>query len=283
MKIIISGKSGFIGTNLQKYFHDAGHEVTGISRYDFRQGPAHISSLLENKDVLINLAGAPIIKRWTRKYSRELWSSRIDTTHALVEAIHTTNEKPGVFISSSAIGIYDDKNIHTEESENFDSEFLGTLTKRWEEEAIKARLVVDTFVIRTGIVLGSNGGALPKMSLPFKLGVGGKIASGQQMISWIHINDFARGIDWIIQKRPESKVFNMTAPRPVNNADFSKTLGKVLHRPSFMPVPAFALRLLYGQGADALISGQNVLPENLQKTGFRFQYPTLESALENLL
>jgi uncharacterized protein (TIGR01777 family) len=279
----MSGKSGFIGKNLQEYFNKGGHEVTGISRYDFKQGSAHISSLLENKDVLINLAGAPIIKRWTRKYCRELWNSRIETTKSLVEALSITNEKPEIFISSSAIGIYNDRNVHTEESDDYDNEFLGTLTRRWEEEAMRARLFANTFIIRTGIVLGNNGGALPKMSLPFKLGVGGKIASGKQMISWIHITDFQRAIEWIITNRPEDKIFNMTAPNPANNAEFSKTLGNVLNRPSIIPVPAFALRLLYGQGADTLISGQNVLPENLQKNGFTFHYPTLEPALKDLL
>lgn len=283
MNIIISGQSGFIGSKLTSFFRSEGHEVTGIGRADFAKGVNHIALLLTDKDVLINLAGAPIIKRWTRSYSKVLWDSRIVTTRMLSDAIPLATNGPKAFFSTSAVNVYADQGVNTETQNTLDEDFLGTLCQRWEEEALRARIHCRTYIMRLGVVLGKEGGALPQMALPFKLFAGGKIGNGKQVISWIHIDDLAHALNKLIQELPDQNVFNFTAPNPVSNADFSSSLAEALKRPNLFRVPAFALKILYGEGAVTLIDGVTVLPENLLKEGFRFEYPKLDGALENLL
>ncbi|MFP4289956.1 MAG: TIGR01777 family oxidoreductase [Bacteroidota bacterium] len=283
MKIILTGKTGFIGSFLSDYFTQKGYEVSGIGRKDFRLGEEHLAGLIDGNDVLIHLAGAPVIKRWTRRYTRVIWSSRVDTTGMLTGALKLLRTRPKIFISSSAVGIYTDEGHHTEENHQLSDDFLGTLCQRWEEEAKKAAFMLPVYTLRTGIVLGKEGGALPQMSLPFKLGVGGKIGSGKQGLSWIHILDYARALEMIIEKQPSQTIFNFTAPHPVSNAEFSKTLAKTLGKPNLFTVPGFALRILYGKGASTLLGGQFAYPENLEKAGYEFQFPSLKQALEDLL
>lgn len=283
MNIAISGHTGFIGTHLTRFFENKGYGVTGIGRKDFKKGVGHLSKIISSSDILINLSGAPIIRRWTRRYSRELWNSRILTTEMLVKALEQSAPRPRAFFSSSAIGIYASQGIHTEKDHRLDEDFLGTLCQRWEEEAFRARLLTRVYVVRTGIVLGKEGGALPSMARPFRLGVGGKIGDGRQMISWIHIHDFVNAMDMLIEKMPRENVFNFTAPQPVSNADMSKVLARTLHRPNIFRVPAFALKLLFGEGAVVLLTGQHVLPHNLQNAGYTFAYPELDDALHDLL
>lgn len=283
MRIAISGHTGFIGTGLENYFSEKGYEITGIGRKDFSKGSMHLANLINGHDYLINLAGAPIIKRWTRKYSRLLWSSRIDTTAKLREAIALCNEKPKAFFSASAVGIYTSEGIHTENSNRLSNDFLGLLCQNWEEEAAKTRILCPTYIIRTGIILGENGGALPQMALPFKFFVGGKIGNGKQMISWMHIQDYIEALHMLMKKLPKQEIFNFTAPNPVSNAEFSSVLAKNLHRPNYLPVPPIALKLLFGEGSVALLSGQNVMPENLQEAGYEFRFPEVSGALKDLL
>ncbi len=283
MKIVISGKTGFIGKNLTSYFSKKGYEVSGIGRTDFEKGISHLATLISGSDVLINLAGAPIIKRWTKSYSKKLWDSRIITTRQLTDAIAVTHEKPKAFFSASAVGIYDRHGINTEEKNTFDNDFLGLLCQKWEEESQRARIHSATYNIRIGIVLGKNGGALPQMALPFKLFVGGKLGNGHQMTSWIHIKDFVKAMDFLIMKLPDKKVFNFTAPFPVSNAEFSSVLARKLNRPNLLAVPGLAIKLLFGEGSVALLNGQNVIPENLLNEGFQFEFPALDKALEDLL
>ena len=283
MRIAISGHTGFIGSELKKFFSEKNYEITGIGRNDFKRGPGHIAGMIEGHDFLVNLAGAPIIKRWTRKYSRLLWTSRIDTTAMLRDALAHCHQRPKAFFSASAVGIYSPEGIHTENKNKLDNDFLGLLCQNWEDEAAKARVFCPTYIIRTGIILGENGGALPQMALPFKLFAGGKIGNGKQMISWMHIQDYAEALHLLMQTLPEQEIFNFTAPNPVSNAEFSSALAKALHRPNYLPVPSFALKLLFGEGSVALLSGQNVLPENLQKMGYEFQFPEIPGALKDLL
>ena len=283
MRIAISGHTGFIGNELKNYFSEKGYEITDIGRKDFSKGSMHLANLINGHDYLINLAGAPIIKRWTRKYSRLLWSSRIDTTAKLREAVAQCNEKPKAFFSASAVGIYTSEGIHTENSNRLSNDFLGLLCQNWEEEAAKTRILCPTYIIRTGIILGKNGGALPQMSRPFKFFVGGKIGTGKQMISWMHIQDYIEALHMLMKKLPKEEIFNFTAPNPVSNAEFSSVLAKNLHRPNYLPVPPLALNLLFGEGSVALLSGQNVLPENLQKAGYEFRFPYVSGALKDLL
>ena len=283
MRIAIAGHTGFIGGELKNFFTEKGYEITGIGRDDFSKGNTHLASMIEGQDFLINLAGAPIIKRWTRRYSRILWRSRIDTTIQLREAIGLCRERPKAFFSSSAVGIYSSEGIHTESENKLDNDFLGLLCQNWEEEALKAKIFCPTYIIRTGIILGKSGGALPQMALPFKLFVGGKIGSGKQIIPWMHINDYAEALNMLINNMPDESVFNFTAPHPVSNAEFSKEMAGVMKRPGFFTVPPFMLKIIFGRGSVVLLSGQNVLPENLQKQGYEFRYPQIKEALADLL
>ncbi len=283
MRIAITGHTGFIGSELKKYFSEKGYEITGIGRNDFKRGSGHLAGKIEGHDFLINLAGAPIIKRWTRRYSRLLWTSRIETTRQLREAIGTCSNPPKAFFSASGVDIYASGSTHTESNNELSNDFLGLLCQNWEEEALKTRISCPTYIIRTGVILGESGGALPKMSLPFKLFVGGKIGNGKQIISWMHIRDYADALHMLMQTLPEKEIFNFTTPGPVSNAEFSSVLAKALNRPNFFMVPPFALRLLFGRGAVILLTGRKVLPENLQKAGFTFQLPEISGALQNLL
>ena len=283
MKIAIAGHTGFIGSELKKYYSSKDHEILQIGREDFAKGKDHLAEILSGADVLINLVGAPVIKRWTKSYMKELWDSRILTTKALVEAIMQASPKPRFFFSHSGVHIYATTGTHTEDSENFDQKFLATLCQRWEQEALHAKYFCQTYVLRVGMILGTNGGALPQLVRPFKLGAGGKIGDGKQMVSWMHINDYLEAIDFILKKAPDEPVFNFTTPDPVSNAVLSKTLAEVLNRPNFFTVPPIALKILYGDGASLILSGQEVIPRNLQALGFSFRFPQIQEALEDLL
>ncbi|MFW5725541.1 MAG: TIGR01777 family oxidoreductase [Bacteroidota bacterium] len=283
MRIAISGHTGFIGSFLKEHFVPQGHTITGIGRKDYRKGVSHLAAMLEGVDVLVNLAGAPIVKRWTKTYSKILWDSRIVTTRKLTDAIAMTRQRPKVFISTSGVNIYENHGVHTENQAGYNQDFLGILCQRWEEEALRARIHCNTYIIRAGVVLGSEGGALPQMALPFKLFAGGRIGSGKQIVSWIHKDDYAAALQMIMEKLPDSQVFNFTSPYPATNAELSRQIAKTLNRPYYLPVPGFALKLLYGEGAVVLLEGPYALPENLQKEGFSHRYPTVQEAIPNLL
>ncbi|MBK7029131.1 MAG: TIGR01777 family protein [Bacteroidales bacterium] len=280
MKIAISGAGGFLGTSISRYFQSLGHTVMPISRAMQNLRDEKLASLLEGADVIINLAGAAVVSRWSDKNKQLIYDSRILTTRKLVAATKIMKSPPSVLVSASAIGIYQSHGEHNETSHSFDDGFLGKVCIDWEAEACKATCRV--VIMRTGIVLGREGGALPAMLLPFKLGLGGPIASGKQGFSWIHVNDLIRAVDFLIHHTELSGIFNFTAPNPVDNLKFSKALASVLHRPAFFHTPAFVLRLLYGEGATALTQGQFVYPDKLINSGFSFQYPALESALHSL-
>ncbi len=283
MTISITGHTGFIGSHLKMFFSEKGYTVLGIGRKELRSG--NLSSLLSQTDILINLAGAPIMKRWTKKHSKALWNSRIQTTQTLVDALGQANPKPRAFFSASAVDIYanDEESHQTEEQNTLSNEFLGILCQRWEEEALRARIFCKTYITRIGVVLGNEGGALPQMKRPFNMGVGGKIASGKQKISWIHIDDFANALLFLIEKLPDKRVFNFTSPNPVTNEVFSSTLAKSLKKPNIFTVPAFALKLLYGEGSIVVLTGRHVLPKNLEDEGFVFSHPHIEQALTDIL
>ncbi len=283
MKIVISGKTGFIGSKLTEYFSAKGYVVDGIGRKDFSKGMNRLIKIIDGADIVINLAGAPIVKRWTQDYSRELWNSRIDTTKALAEAIINCANPPSKFLSASAVGIYSSEGNHSENSYIASEDFLGILCQRWEEEAMRARIKTQVKILRIGIVLGREGGALPKMALPFRFFVGGPLGSGRQKISWIHVGDLVRAVHHIIDNETVHTVYNFTAPNPVTNSEFSQQLSKTLNRPNLFPVPAITLKLIFGEGAVALLNGQHAIPENLMREDFSFEYPDLKSALKNLL
>jgi uncharacterized protein (TIGR01777 family) len=283
MQISMSGATGFIGDMLIKRFFEKGWPVNVIDRQSLTlDDKEFIEKKIEGSDVVINLAGAPVLKRWNEGYKKEIYDSRIDTTRKITIAIRNARRKPLVFISGSAIGIYNSKETHTEESRHFAADFMGKVCRDWEHEALEAAVSTRVVIFRTGVVLGQNGGALKTMYTPFKFGLGGIIGNGKQSFSWIHITDLMNAFVFAIENESFSGIVNAVAPDPTTNYHFTKTFGKVLNQPAIMRVPEFALKLMYGEGSQALTSGQNVLPEKLLKAGFTFSFPTIEKALMNL-
>jgi uncharacterized protein (TIGR01777 family) len=276
MKVLIAGASGLIGTRLLAALHARGDEAVALPRY----GTAPWS--VDGVDAVVNLAGASIAgKRWSPAYKKELLDSRVLPTRALVEAIVKAQKKPGVFVSASAVGFYGDGGDKLiDESAPPGSDFLSELALAWETEASKAP--VRTVMPRTGIVLSPKGGALEKMAAPFKAFVGGPIGSGKQWLPWIHLQDEVAAILFCLDHDSMQGPVNLAAPGIVNMKDFAKSLGRALHRPSWAPVPAPALRLAVGEFAEALLSGQRAVPRKLESAGFKFQFPTLDQALANL-
>ncbi len=284
IKIAMTGASGFVGGNLIKRFKVHNWAVTAIERTDFEQGRDRIRELLKGADVVINLAGAPIIGKWTEQYKKVLTESRVNTTRMVVDSMSSIDQKPKVFISTSAVGIYSDKGTHTEDNCQYADDFLGHLAKQWEAEALRAEgLGIRTVIFRFGIVLGSNGGALSQMLPPFRLGLGGTIGDGSQAFSWVHIDDLVNAYVRAITDNGLSGIYNLTSPNPITNKELTKTLSEALHRPAFFRIPEFALRLKFGEGAQVLTKGQRVLPERLLKAGFVFSFPDIKTAIEDIL
>jgi len=299
MKVFMTGGTGFVGAYLSRELAQAGHAITILSRraQPASPAPAGISYLtgdptregpwmaaVPEHDWIINLAGASIFSRWTEARKKEIMESRERTTRNLVAAL-AAGDRRQLFCSTSAVGYYGPRGDEelTEDSPP-DTGFLGELSRNWEAEALKAQdLGVRVVVTRFGIVLGRDGGALSQMAPLFKKFLGGPIGSGAQWFSWIHQADHARAFQFI-QANPEiSGSVNLTAPNPVRNRDLTRAVGRALHRPSFMPAPEFMLRLILGEFADTLLSGQLVLPKRLVDEGFSFRFATIEAALENLL
>lgn len=283
MKIAICGITGLIGSEARDSFRSQGYEVVGIGRSDLKKGVNHLQTILSGTDVLINLAGAPILKRWTKKWKREIYNSRIHTTRLLVTAINGMAQPPGLFISSSAVGIYDAINVHDEFSANLDHGFLGTLCHDWEAEALKANAGVRKIILRLGVVLSGRGGALKQMLLPFKLGLGGTIGNGQQAFPFIHLADLVNAFNWIIATPLAEGIYNMVSPQLITNREFTESLARVLHRWAPFTIPAFVLKLIYGQAAQTLIQGQFVVPQRLLSDGYVFQYPAIDEALGEII
>ncbi|MCE2593394.1 TIGR01777 family oxidoreductase [Motilimonas cestriensis] len=296
MNILITGGTGLIGQRLCKVLNSA-HQLTVLSRSKHK---AHsllgsditiiedLASLtnLNQFDAVINLAGEPIAeKRWTEKQKHAICQSRWTITQQLVELFKASDHAPKTFISGSAIGIYGRQNAQpiTEDFDQYNQEFSHTICQQWEDIANQAQPHTRVCNLRTGIVLSQQGGALKKMLPPFKMGVGGRIGSGQQFMSWIHIDDMVNGIIWLLEHDALSGAFNFTAPKPVTNKTFSLELAATLNRPAFCPVPATVLKVLLGEMSDLLLYGQNVLPEKLSQSGYQFKHPDIKEALQDLL
>ncbi|GAA4356194.1 TIGR01777 family oxidoreductase [Kangiella marina] len=294
--VLITGGTGFIGRNLVPLLKAQSHEVTVLTRSPdkYRAYPTFkdvklTSSLTEVSavDVVINLAGANLsAKRWSDRYKQEIVESRLNLTENLVQWINGQQQKPHTLISGSAIGYYGargNEELDEESTSGSASEFQVRLCSRWEDAAYKAEsLGVRVCCIRTGVVLGDEG-ALQQMVTPFKFGVGGKLGSGNQYFSWIHIHDHIRAIMHLIDNEELKGTFNLTAPNPVTNERLTNALGSVLHRPTFATMPAFALKIIVGEMATMLLTGQRVFPKKLVKSSFTFEYSTIDEALGDLL
>lgn len=295
MNVLISGASGLIGTRLGAHLERLGHQVTRLVRRppsanevswnpaSGQLNPADIDGV----DAIVHLSGAGIAdKRWTNSYKKEILESRVLSTTLLAQTIASLKNKPSVFLSGSAIGIYGDRDdTALNESSSLGTTFIADVCKQWESAASPAVTAeIRTVFLRTGIVLTPDGGALKKQLPLFRFGLGGKFASGKQWQSWITLDDEVRAIEFLLTS-PISGAVNLTAPIPVTNADFTKTLARVLHRPAILPIPSFGPKLLLGSelAESLLFSGQRVIPSVLTANGFTFSHARLEEALRSLL
>ena len=282
-KIAIIGGSGFVGTYMQPFFKAKGFDVVSLGREDMRKESAEIAKMFEGADILINLAGAPIIRRWSESYKKVLYESRILTTRKVVEAMRQMQKKPELFISTSAIGIYATDGPMSESDYIYGDNFLAKICKDWEAEAEQADDLTRVVIFRFGVVLGKGGGALSKMLPSFKLGIAGTIGDGSEPFSWVHIDDLLNAYLFIFSDVEMKGTFNLCSPHPVTNRELTKTLGKILHRPTVIPLPKFVLRFLFSEGATVLTEGQRVVPERLLKAGFEFKHSAIEEALREVL
>jgi uncharacterized protein (TIGR01777 family) len=286
MKIAISGSTGFIGKLLSDYFLQSGNELIMISRLDFAGGSNQLAKVIKSADVIVNLTGASVLQRWSEKNKNNIISSRVDTTKLLVKAVQENLPEhcPRVFISASAIGIYESNKSHDEYSKEFGTDFLSSVCKAWENTTSDlSQIDLRLCTIRIGIVLGTTGGSLKKMLPIFKLGLGGKISSGNQAFSFIHVSDFCRAIQHLIMSSKSDGIYNFVSPEPSTNGLFTRALSENLHRPAFFTIPEFALKVVYGQAAELLTTGARVIPRRLLDEGFRFQFADISSAIADLV
>lgn len=297
MKIIVAGGSGFIGEPLVRRLIAKGHDVAVLSRdpakvsagrgvqWDAKSQGAW-SSEVAAAEVVINLAGENIGEgRWSDERKRRMIDSRVNATNALVEALRTEPARQRTLINASAVGIYGDRGDETlDESSDPGRGFLTEIVTKWETAARAAEPLARLVILRFGVVLAGDGGAVGKMLLPFKLGAGGPIGSGKQWMSWIDRDDALRIIEWAIETPATRGTYNATAPTPARNRDFARALGRALHRPALLRTPALALRLAFGEMADeVLLAGQRVLPARAQREGFTWEFADLEKSLAHQL
>jgi uncharacterized protein (TIGR01777 family) len=302
MKVLVAGSTGLVGTALVQELRHAGHTVCRLVRphtdmrmahgsvgFDVKWDPAtgRLGAAAVGADAVVNLAGASIADgRWTSERKKLLRTSRVDHTRALVNALSKMAARPRVLVSASAIGYYGDRGDDLlNEDCSPGNGFLSDVAKDWEAEAEKAAVLgIRVVRARFGVILAKHGGALPKMLLPFRFGLGGKIGAGKQWMSWIALTDVVAILRFALENGEGRGPINVVSPQPVRNAEFTAALAKALHRPALFPAPAFALRLALGEMADALLlSSQRVVPQQLLRLGYRFAHEDLESALKVLL
>ena len=302
MKVAVTGATGLVGGSLSRNLIQAGHQVVALARnpekaqvkipqveavaWDATSGISAVQAL-EGLDAVVHLAGESLAAgRWTSRRKAMIVESRVAGTRNLVEALAQCQNPPKVLVNASAIGYYGSSEDQVfEETSPPGEDFLAELCQQWEGEAIRAtELGVRVVLVRSGLILSTEGGALPRMLPPFKMCVGGPLGSGTQWMSWIHIKDEVEAILYAIEKEGMEGPLNLTAPNPVTNADFTRALALALRRPAFFRVPGFVLRLMFGEMAQTLLlSGQRVVPRNLEKSGYRFNFSDLSKALDDLL
>lgn len=300
MKIAVTGGTGFIGSRLVERLQADGHQVLllvrNVQKAQQRFPKAEVVSYtpktsgpwqqsIAGCDGVVNLAGEPIANRWTENSKKEILESRQLGTQKIVEAIAQANPKPSVLVNSSAVGYYGTSETAVfNEASSPGKDFLAEVCQAWEAEAEKVKASGTRLaIIRTGIVLGPGGGVLARMTFPFQLFAGGPLGSGNQWVSWIHREDLVNLILNALTNPSMAGVFNATAPNPARMSELCQILGQILNRPSWLPVPDFALALLLGEAAQVVLEGQHVQPQNTLSNGFEFQYPTLQAALKQIL
>ncbi|MFJ8520160.1 TIGR01777 family oxidoreductase [Lysinibacillus xylanilyticus] len=298
MKIAIAGGTGFVGKALTKLLQDEGHEIIILTRNKTRrendiqyvqwlQHGARPEQLLNEVDAIVNLAGISLNNgRWTKKQKKAIYTSRMDATIEIVRIMEHLSSKPKVLVNASAVGVYptSTSSIYTENSTDFATDFLGSTVCDWERHAVRAeKLGVRVALARFGVILGRENGALPSMLLPYKLHIGGTIGSGEQWLSWVHVEDVARAIYFAIKNDDMKGPFNVTAPKATRMKNFGKTIASITERRHWMPVPSFVMRLALGEQSMLVLEGQHVLPSVLEKHHFTFKFPHLKEALQDLL
>lgn len=303
MRVVVSGATGTIGSALARALDARGDEVVALSR-DVRRGrarlgdgvevhewsePAHAPpprDALAGADAVVHLLGEPVAQRWTAAAKRSIRDSRVSSTHALVEALKALPdaERPATLVSQSATGYYGPSDGQPlDEGARAGAGFLADVVAAWEREALAAAPFMRVACTRAGVVLAPSGGALGRMLPFFRLGLGGPVAGGEQHVPWVHLDDVVGAVLRCLDDASIEGPVNVTAPRPVTNAELTRTLGRVLGRPAVLPVPALALRALYGEMAEIILTGQRVLPQRLQRSGYEFRHPMLEPALRDVL
>jgi uncharacterized protein len=295
VKILVTGGTGFLGGPLVEALRADGHDVVVLTRRPAR-GPGEVqwapaagfdvwARAFEGAGAVINLAGEPIAEgRWTTTRKRAILASRLEATSAVAAALRAAGASGAVLLSGSAIGYYGTPGDQPlDESSPSGTDFLATVCREWEHEALEASDLARVVLLRTGLVLARGGGALQQLALPFHLFAGGPLGSGRQVMSWIHRDDWIAMVRWALATASVRGPLNVTAPAPVSNREMASAIGRALHRPSFMPAPAFALRLALGEMADAMIlNGQRVLPRVAQQSGFTFRYASVHDALAEI-
>jgi uncharacterized protein (TIGR01777 family) len=296
MRVVIAGGTGLLGTALADTLRASDHEVTTLTRHPRRADQVAWSPdpaardtswyrAIERADAVVNLAGESIAgARWTTARKHALRDSRVYPTRAIAAAVLAAGRRPGVLISGSAVGIYGTRGDESiTEATPPGTDFLSELGTAWEAAAQDAATATRVILLRTGLVLASRGGALPRLARPFRWLAGGPLGSGRQYMSWIHLEDWVAMVMWALATPDVSGPLNATAPHPVTNEEFARTLGRVLRRPAWLRAPAFAVRIALGEmGETVALAGQRVTPAKAQSLGFEFRYPTLDAALRAL-
>lgn len=280
MRVAITGASGFIASAIIPHLESQGHEVLRLSRAP----ETSRYEISESVDCVIHLAGASIAHRWTEQYKKELYNSRIDSTKFLCESLLKLKRRPSTLLCASASGYYGnhEPNVILDEKDSSGQDFLATVCRDWEAATQSAQNAgIRVVNLRFGVVFGKSGGALAKMLPIFKLGLGGKIASGKQVMSWVALAEIPHVVDHLLKNNISGPI-NLVSPNAVSNEEFTKTLGKVLKRSTVLPVPAFALKLAFSEMSDALTGGARIIPRRLNESGYQFHYPDLLNTLTHL-
>lgn len=283
MKIAISGSGGYIAKNLIPLLETAGHAVIRIKRSELG-AVNQLTEILLDTDVVINLAGAPILCRWTASNKNEILRSRIDSTRNIVLAINqlTAEHRPKLFISASAIGIYSPNMVHTEDSTSFSNDFVAEVVKNWEKASDDLNPDVRKVIFRIGLILGKEAKTIQNLLPLFKLGLGGKIGNGKQPFPFVHIQDVVNAIKWSMLNTDLKGIYSLAAPENIDNKTFTLTLANHLKRPAFFTVPAFSLKFILGEASTLLLQSPQVYPERLIKEGFKFTFPDINTTIREI-
>lgn len=293
MIILITGGTGFIGTQFAKHLLVKNHSIIILTRnIDSVKLPVKAITDLneiksdENIDIIVNLAGASIFKSWTEDYKKTIFDSRINTTKDIVGLIKRLERKPKLLISASATGYYGEGgDALLDEESDFSNAFTHGICEKWEHSAMQAEeFGVRLCIARLGVVLGKTGGAIKRMLPPFKLGLGGRLGSGKQYFSWVHIDDVVKAFDFFIEDKTAKGVYNLTSPKPVTNQEFTKSIGKAIKRPTIFPVPEFMVKAIFGEmGKELFLVSERAIPKKLSEEGFKFNYPEIDAALNEMI